>query len=76
MENTHKDRGEESCRLYSEREAASFLSVSGRTLQGWRYSGEGPLYARFSRRCIRYRLGDLNEFVNQRIRQSTSGDAL
>jgi hypothetical protein len=46
-------------RLVSEGEAAAFLGIAQRTLQGWRRSGAGPRFLRLSRRSIRYRPNDL-----------------
>ncbi|MGO9605667.1 MAG: helix-turn-helix transcriptional regulator [Candidatus Binataceae bacterium] len=44
-------------------EAAEFLHVPRRTLEGWRYRGEGPPYVRVNHACIRYRLRDLVTFL-------------
>jgi hypothetical protein len=52
--------------------AAKLLNVSVRTLEGWRLTGKGPQFARLSRRAIRYRLQDLERFIADRIRKSTS----
>jgi hypothetical protein len=43
--------------------AAAFLSLSRRTLEAWRYVGKGPRWIRFSRGAVRYRRGDLIEFI-------------
>lgn len=48
--------------LISEKEAASFLNISTKTLQSWRYRGYGPAYVKFSRK-IAYAMGDLAAFV-------------
>jgi hypothetical protein len=58
--------------LLDEIQAARLLRLSRRTLQGWRFKGGGPPFVRLSRRCIRYRRGDLQAFVVQRMRRSTS----
>ena len=52
--------------------AAEFLSVSPRTLATWRYRGGGPKFARLSSRCVRYRLSDLVEFAEARVRTNTA----
>ncbi len=58
--------------LLTEREAADFLGVTARCLQAWRYRGGGPKFVRISSRCIRYRKDDLAEWVEERLRSSTS----
>ena len=58
--------------LIDEGEAAEFLNQSQRTLQGYRYRGGGPLFARLSRRCVKYRRIDLRQWVEARLRRSTS----
>ena len=58
--------------LIDEHAAAAFLSLTIRTLQGWRYRGDGPRYVRVSARCIRYRRADLRDWANTRLRTSTS----
>lgn len=58
--------------LYDEIQAARLLRVSRRTLQGWRLKGGGPLFVRLGPRCIRYRRADLQEFLAERTRRSTS----
>ena len=58
--------------LVDEQAAAAFLSLTIRTLQGWRYRGGGPQYVRVSARCIRYRRADLRDWAEARLRTSTS----
>jgi Helix-turn-helix domain len=48
-----------------EKEAAAFLRVSARTLQRWRVVGFGPPFLRYSTRCIRYRLRDLERWQQE-----------
>lgn len=48
--------------LISEKEAASFLNISTKTLQSWRYRGYGPAYVKFSRKIV-YAVSDLASFV-------------
>ena len=60
--------------LLTEGEAAQILGFSVRTLQGWRYKGGGPVFVEVSRTCVRYRRRDLDEWVRQRLRRSTSDD--
>ncbi len=60
--------------LVSERDAAAALGLQPRTLQEWRRRGEGPRHVRISSRCVRYRVRDLEEWAEERLRQSTSDD--
>jgi predicted DNA-binding transcriptional regulator AlpA len=55
-------------RLLNEVEAAHYLGLRPRTLQNWRWTGNGPRFIRISARAIRYRRNDLEEFVsNQEV---------
>lgn len=58
--------------LIDEREAASILCYSVRALQNWRHRGGGPKCVRVSSRSIRYRRGDLTDWVESRIVSNTS----
>ena len=58
--------------LLTECEAAEYLHFSPRFLQARRVRGDGPLFVRVSARAIRYRRGDLENWVEQRVRTSTS----
>ncbi|MBK8158739.1 MAG: helix-turn-helix domain-containing protein [Rhodospirillaceae bacterium] len=60
-----------SSKLFSEREAAQYLSLSPRTLQQWRWTGDGPRFVKLGRR-VAYSIHELDNFVTARIRQSTS----
>jgi len=51
--------------LLDQSQAAEFLAVSTRTLEGWRSSGGGPRFVRVGRR-VRYRLRDLQQWVDVR----------
>ena len=46
-------------------EAGKFLGVEPRTLEAWRYRGEGPRYVRYNQAQIRYLRSDLEEFVRR-----------
>ncbi len=61
--------------LLSEKETAKLLGFSIRSLQKWRTTGEGPLFVRVSARAIRYRREDLNRWIEERIRTSTTDPA-
>lgn len=53
-------------------EAAAFLGVSVRTLEGWRARGGGPLFLRVGPKLIRYCERDLNAFQDACERANTS----
>jgi excisionase family DNA binding protein len=48
--------------LLEEKEAAKYLGVSKRTLQGFRRRRQGPAYHRIGG-CIRYRVSDLEGYL-------------
>jgi predicted site-specific integrase-resolvase len=57
--------------LLTQREAASILRLSERTLERWRVAGIGPRFVRLNH-SIRYRDQDVNAFVASRVVASTS----
>lgn len=63
-------------KFMNEKETALMLGFSQRTLQNWRHSGQGPKYLRVNRRVIRYRLSDVQSWVDSRIRESTATENL
>lgn len=58
--------------LLTEEQAAALLSVSMRTLQGWRTRGGGPKFVSISKRAVRYRVADLMAWIDDRTATSTS----
>ncbi len=46
-------------------EAADLIGVLVATLANWRCHKRGPVYVIISRRCIRYRLEDINKWLQQ-----------
>lgn len=58
--------------LLNTEQAAEFLGVQTRTLEKWRYEGRGPIFCSMSRRLVRYRRCDLDDFVEGQLRRSTS----
>ena len=58
--------------LIKEDDAASFVGVTRRALQQWRFNGSGPPYVRISKRCIRYRRKDLIHWSESFLRKNTS----
>lgn len=59
-------------RLLTEKQAGKRLGFSPRTLQKWRWTGGGPRFVQVSARCVRYRRCDLDAWVEERLRTSTS----
>ena len=55
----------------TEVEAARYLALSRRTLQGWRQKGGGPGYTKLGE-SVRYRLQTLSDWASRRTRESTS----
>lgn len=55
-------------------DAARRLGLQPGTLANMRYRGDGPAYIRVGNR-IRYRLTDLADWLDARVRTSTSNDA-
>lgn len=53
------------------RDAASYLGVSPRTLEKWRLLGVGPEYIRF-RRVVVYETRALDDYLQSHRRASTS----
>lgn len=52
-------------------EAAAYLNIKPATLEQWRWRGEGPRFVKLSR-SVRYRLADLESFLEGRVYRSTS----
>jgi hypothetical protein len=57
--------------LMDEKQAAALLNVSIKCLQGWRYRGAGPRFAKLGR-SVKYAISDLEALVQAAIRTSTS----
>ena len=60
--------------LLKERTVAEILNLSVRTLQKWRCTGEGPPFVRISSRAVRYHREDIEAWVRDHMRSSTSDD--
>lgn len=58
----------------TERQLASSLNMSIRTLQGWRLKGEGPAFEKFGR-SVRYAVSTVEAWIAERERCSTSASA-
>lgn len=53
------------------KQAANELQLSDLTLRKWRWEGKGPQFIKAGRKVI-YRLQDIEEWVTNQIRRSTS----
>ena len=58
--------------LIPETEAADFLDLTPRSMQGMRQRGGGPPFFRLSARCVKYTRHRLKRWYDARIRTSTS----
>lgn len=59
-------------RLLTEREVADRLQMAASSLRNWRTQGRGPKWLALSRRAVRYRAADVEEWLEARQRRSTS----
>jgi excisionase family DNA binding protein len=57
--------------LLTTKQAAEILNLKKCTLEAWRHRGGGPSYARLGR-AVRYRLSDLEKFIQAQVRHNTS----
>lgn len=51
--------------IMTEHEAAQHLALSVHTLRAWRAQRRGPAFVRIGRRAIRYRMADLDAYLQQ-----------
>jgi len=56
----------------SQTDLANRWRMSPRTLERWRFTGEGPQFVKLGGRVV-YRLEDIEAFELQQIRQATPG---
>ncbi len=59
-------------KVLNEKQASEYLNFTQRALQSWRLKGDGPLFIRISARAIRYRIEDLDAWLEDRLAKSTS----
>jgi len=59
-------------KLLTEKEAANLICYSQRALQNWRVRGGGPKYVKVSARSVRYQLGDVLDWIEERKQSHTS----
>lgn len=60
-----------SSNIYTPKEAADFLKVSEKTLEGWRCAEVGPKFYRMGNRCVRYFKSDLEAWVKSEASDKT-----
>lgn len=60
--------------LYTPEEAAEYLKGNQRTLERWRSAGGGPRFVKMGR-AVRYRLADLDAWLEQQTREHTGAPA-
>jgi predicted DNA-binding transcriptional regulator AlpA len=53
---------------------AEFLTNKKNTIEGWRIKGIGPKYIKIGR-LVRYRISDVEEWLESQVRSSTSQTA-
>jgi predicted DNA-binding transcriptional regulator AlpA len=58
--------------LLTQREAASVLRLSERTIERMRRVGNGPRFVRLANHSVRYRQQDLDAYIAARVVASTS----
>jgi excisionase family DNA binding protein len=54
-------------------EVAELLGVSERTLETWRYRGRGPAFIRVGKKVVRYRLSDVEAFLEANRQGAEAG---
>ena len=52
-------------------EVCEILKVKDRTLEKWRITGCGPKYVKLTPKLVRYRLKDIEEFIDNKTIQNT-----
>ncbi len=57
--------------LLNQGQAAAILGLRPKTLEIWRHRGGGPRFVKIGR-LARYRPSDLDDYINGRVRTSTS----
>lgn len=65
---------EASTQHLSQPELANRWRISHRTLERWRWSGEGPRFVKLGGRVV-YRLQDIEQFEADQLRRSTAEPA-
>jgi hypothetical protein len=63
-----------STRHLNQRQLAERWGISPKTLEGWRWLGQGPKFLKLGGRIV-YRLEDIEAFEKQQLRQVTGSAA-
>ena len=58
-------------RSLCEKLAGPYIGISPRTMQAWRVQGKGPAFLKLGR-AVRYRICDLDDWLEANRRKSTS----
>ena len=58
--------------LWTEHDVAKFLGLSVRTIQQWRYRGDGPRYLKINDAVVRYRPGVVSEWAEEYVQSNTA----
>jgi len=58
----------------NQKELARRWNISHRTLERWRWAGEGPQFMKLGGRVV-YRMEDITAFEQDHLRHSTGADA-
>jgi len=60
------------CAALSTVQAATYTGLAAATLEGLRCRGGGPRFVRYGRKAVRYRVADLDAWIDERTVASTS----
>ena len=63
-------------RLFRPRLAAEYLGLSEKFLRTRRHTGDGPRYVRIAPNCVRYRVADLDRWIDERVASHTAEETL
>jgi hypothetical protein len=69
---TQKEQNANCDPLHDQNGAAAYLCLSPRTLELWRAKGNGPRYVKMGGKRVLYRQSDLETFIRECLRISTS----
>lgn len=58
--------------LMTEAQLAEFLNSKRDTLRYWRLIGQGPKFLKLGPKQVRYRMSDVNEWLDRHVYQSTA----
>lgn len=61
--------------LIAPQKLADLLCLSEATLRKWRWEGKGPRFVKVGRK-VAYRSNDIQSFIEQQIRNSTSDNGI